>query len=101
MKVQTICSMYCKKDHRLVDGVPVDHACFVLPVAMLELERQGEFTNAVKELTAWIDLGIKRHEHVGLSSMTEDDINKSALVALPDESCEPTLRGSELSLSSC
>lgn len=42
----TYCTTYCNKSHRLSDGKPVNHECFVLPPAALQAEREGDYGKA-------------------------------------------------------
>jgi hypothetical protein len=41
---------YCNHAHRLSDGKPIDHNCYVLPPAALQLERDGKFAEAIEVL---------------------------------------------------
>jgi hypothetical protein len=34
------CTSYCNKGHRLLDGMPVNHMCHILPPKALQLERE-------------------------------------------------------------
>lgn len=49
MKIYT--TSYCNKGHRLSDGVPVKHECYVLPVGMLlaEIDDNFELVNELLE----------------------------------------------------
>jgi len=40
------CTTYCNKGHRLSDGKPVDHECYVLPPKALQAEREGDYEMA-------------------------------------------------------
>lgn len=40
------CTTFCNSGHRLTDGKPVDHECYVLPPAALEAERKNDFESA-------------------------------------------------------
>lgn len=37
---------FCNQAHRLIDGKPVAHECFVIPPRALEEERAGHFDKA-------------------------------------------------------
>jgi hypothetical protein len=37
---------FCNKGHRMEDGMPVDHECYVLPPRALQLEREGKLEEA-------------------------------------------------------
>ena len=37
------CTSYCNFGHRLSDGKPVDHECYILPPAALEAEREDNY----------------------------------------------------------
>lgn len=41
---------YCNKAHRLSDGKPVGHECYILPPEALRLEREGKFDEAIEIL---------------------------------------------------
>lgn len=43
---------YCNHAHRLSDGAPLDHQCYVLPPAALEAERQGDYERGITLLQA-------------------------------------------------
>lgn len=44
------CTSYCNRAHRLSDGKPIEHECYVLPVEMLAAERAGNTCKAVEIL---------------------------------------------------
>lgn len=39
---------YCNQYHRLSDGKPVEHECYVIPPEALEAEREGQFHKAIE-----------------------------------------------------
>jgi hypothetical protein len=39
---------YCNHGHRLFDGRPVDHECYVLPPAALQAEREDRIDDALR-----------------------------------------------------
>lgn len=39
--MSTYVTTYCNKPHRMSDGKPVAHECYVLPPAALQAEREG------------------------------------------------------------
>jgi len=41
------CTTYCNHAHRLSDGKPVGHECYVLPPAALQAEREGDYERAI------------------------------------------------------
>ena len=41
---------FCNHGHRLEDGKPVAHECYVLPVEALRLEQQGAYDAAIEVL---------------------------------------------------
>jgi hypothetical protein len=43
---------YCNHAHRLADGVPIEHECYVLPPAALRAERINNFEEATRLLEA-------------------------------------------------
>jgi hypothetical protein len=44
---------YCNHGHSTRDGVPIGHACYVLPVALLEAEMAGDYDKAISVLNTW------------------------------------------------
>ena len=56
------CSTFCNNAHRLYDGKPVNHQCFVLPTEMLYAEQRGDFARAQLVMTKWK----KRRIHNGV-----------------------------------
>jgi len=47
---------YCNFAHRLIDGQPIDHNCFVLPPAALMAERGGDVPKGVEILNLFTPL---------------------------------------------
>lgn len=45
------CTTYCNKGHRLKDGKPVAHECYVLPPVALKAEMEGDFEKAQEILS--------------------------------------------------
>jgi hypothetical protein len=43
------CTSYCNHGHRLSDGKPVNHMCYILPPKALQLERDGADTTLILE----------------------------------------------------
>ena len=41
------CTSFCNQGHRIRDGVPIDHECYVLPPAALAAERSGDVAKAL------------------------------------------------------
>lgn len=62
MKSDSYCTTFCKHAHRLSDGKPIGHECYVLPTAALHAELAGKVGLAVEELSKWK----KRKRHSGL-----------------------------------
>jgi hypothetical protein len=54
------CTTYCNFGHRLSDGKPVAHECYVLPPRALEAERAGNYKLAISILEAAKPLRIMR-----------------------------------------
>lgn len=46
------CTSFCNRIHRMSDGKPVEHECYVLRPAALEAERSGDVSKA-------LEIGIK------------------------------------------
>lgn len=67
MKDTFYVTTFCNKAHRLEDGKPIDHECYVLPTAALHAEKEGKLGEAVELLGRWK----RRHVHKGLRSKTE------------------------------
>lgn len=44
------CTSYCNFGHRMRDGAPVGHECYVLPPVALRLEREGDIPGATRIL---------------------------------------------------
>jgi hypothetical protein len=57
------CTTFCNQGHRMGDGKPVDHECYVLNPAALEAEREGDYAKAQELL--WGKKG-RRLVHPGL-----------------------------------
>ena len=53
---------FCNHAHRVVDGKPIGHECFVLPTEVLVAEKNGNTARALEVLGAWK----KRKVHKGL-----------------------------------
>jgi hypothetical protein len=47
------CTSFCNKGHRLRDGLPVEHECYVLPTAALHAEVRGDMKKSKAVLQAW------------------------------------------------
>lgn len=56
------CTTFCNFGHRLSDGKPVGHECYVLPTEALHAERNGDFDKAKEVMGLWT----KRRVHKGL-----------------------------------
>lgn len=54
------CTSFCNHGHRLGDGKPVDHECYILNPRALEAERDGDYEKAISLMTG------KRIVHRGL-----------------------------------
>jgi hypothetical protein len=46
------CTSYCNQGHRMSDGKPVEHECFILPPKALRLERAGDYDGAINAIQA-------------------------------------------------
>lgn len=53
---------FCNYPHRMRDGKPIGHECYVLPTEALKLEREGNIEKAQEILRNWK----KRKMHRGL-----------------------------------
>ena len=62
MAAKIFCTSFCNHGHRLVDGKPIDHECFVLPTEALLAEQAGDNARALEVMGAWK----KRRVHKGL-----------------------------------
>ena len=40
------CTSFCNKGHRLSDGKPVEHECYILPPEAIKFEIMGDFEKA-------------------------------------------------------
>lgn len=74
MKSDSYCTTFCNHPHRLSDGKPIGHECYVLPTAALHAEKEGKLGVAVEELQKWKN----RKPHRGLRS-TEPSPRKQAM----------------------
>jgi hypothetical protein len=70
MAVQIWCTSFCNFGHRMHDGKPVAHACYVIPPEALALERDGfteraiEVIQAAKKYRAFGELSLMPHRGV-------------------------------------
>lgn len=64
---------FCNFVHRLADGKPVDHECYVLPTAALVAEMEGDYPKALDILSTWK----KRRPHKGLRSRPKEDAHEN------------------------
>lgn len=64
MKDTFYVTTFCNHAHRLEDGKPIRHECYVLPTAALHAEKDGKLGEAVELLGKWK----KRRVHRGLKS---------------------------------
>lgn len=58
---------FCNFAHRIKDGKPIGHECYVLPTEALVAERDGRMEHAQDILSRWK----KRATHKGLKETTE------------------------------
>lgn len=68
MKDTFYVTTFCNHAHRLADGKPIGHECYVLPTAALHAERAGKIGVAVEELGKWK----KRKKHRGVKDAAEE-----------------------------
>jgi hypothetical protein len=54
------CTSFCNHGHRLSDGKPINHECYIINPKALEAEREGDYELAAKLM------GGKRIVHPGL-----------------------------------
>ncbi len=59
-KVALYLTSFCNKLHRLSDGKPVEHECYVLNVDTLRREQRGEDCKGLEVRTEHIHRGLKR-----------------------------------------
>jgi hypothetical protein len=59
---ETWCSRFCGKKHRVRDGKPVGHECFVLPAEAVFAESRGDDRRAASIMALWKD----RRPHKGI-----------------------------------
>jgi hypothetical protein len=43
MENKVYCTTYCNRGHRVKDGVPVGHECYVLPAEAVRREMEDDF----------------------------------------------------------
>lgn len=46
------CTSFCNHGHRLTDGKPVDHECYIIPPAALAAERDDRIADAIALIEA-------------------------------------------------
>jgi hypothetical protein len=51
MKDNIFSTSFCNFGHDTTTGRPIDHECYVLPIAMLDAERRGDFNEANRILS--------------------------------------------------
>lgn len=44
------CTSFCNFGHRLLDGKPAGHECYILPVKALQAEREGDVAAAIEHI---------------------------------------------------
>jgi hypothetical protein len=59
------CTTYCNFGHRVDDGKPVDHECYILPTAVLKLEMDGDYDGALEILRTSV---LKSHRGIRTGS---------------------------------
>ena len=65
MRLESYCTTYCNKAHRLVDGKPIGHECTILPPAALKAEMAGDYDEAIEILAEARNRGrIRTHRGV-------------------------------------
>ena len=47
------CTTFCNKAHRLSDGKPLEHECYIIPPRLLKLERAAECCTEGECAEAW------------------------------------------------
>ncbi len=68
MKHETYCTTFCNKGHRLSDGKPIGHECFIMPTEALHAEKSGDTDKAIQILSVWKN----RRTHSGLKIKDND-----------------------------
>lgn len=64
----TYVTTYCNHAHCTVNGMPIDHECYVLPVEALQAERDGDYDKAIQILS---ESTLRMHK--GMVLMTDED----------------------------
>jgi hypothetical protein len=59
---------FCNFPHRLSDGKPINHECYILPTAALVAETQGRYQTAQDILSEWKN----RRRHAGVRHKNGD-----------------------------
>ena len=54
------CTSFCNHGHRMSDGMPVDHECYVLPVPSLIAECDGDIPTAIEVIEKARPLRVSR-----------------------------------------
>lgn len=45
-------SSYCNHPHRMADGKPIKHECYIIPPLALKREREGDVSGAIMVMQA-------------------------------------------------
>lgn len=68
MKHETYRTGFCNHEHRLSDGKPINHKCFIMPTEALYAERDQKASEAEVILSQWKN----RRAHSGLKIKEND-----------------------------
>ena len=60
MKNALYFSSFCNQPHRMSDGKPVGHECYVLPTEALCAERDGDVPRAQRVLANWKNRRVRK-----------------------------------------
>jgi hypothetical protein len=90
MKEKIYVTTFCNFGHRLSDGKPVDHECYILSPAALRAEREGDYERAIElQQLAWKKSG--RRIHKGLKVARRNPSKRRLLRDLPSRQREMTI----------
>jgi hypothetical protein len=76
------CTSFCNFGHRVLDGKPVGHECYVLPPAALKAEMHGEYEEAIRLLEAEV-VGPEKHAARHSQRLRGAPQGMGAVVVLP------------------
>ena len=79
---------YCNFPHRLKDGKPIGHECYIIPPAALQAERDGDMPRAIELIQAG-----KTSSYYGERSLPHHrGVRRTAICTQCRQPCKPAVR---------